>query len=144
LTMERTFPSSETYLVALTVYTTSGASRGAAQLVTPSKLSQSITFTSSPPGSATVGGPTYNVTATGGGSGNPVTFSIDAASTGICSISGSTVSFNAVGSCAVDANQAGGGSYGAALPAQQTFAVAKGSQTIAFTSGAPGSPTVGG
>src|ERR1019366_7831124 len=53
--------------------------------------SQTITFTSTPPASATVGG-SYTVTASGGGSGNAVTFSIDAASAaGAGSISGSAV-----------------------------------------------------
>jgi hypothetical protein len=144
LTLEHTFPSAETYLAALTVFTATGASRGAAQLVTPGKLSQSINFTSSAPAAAVVAGPKYSVAATGGGSGNPVTFTSDPSSAGVCSVVGSTVTFVGAGVCAVDANQAGGGSFTAALPVQQTFAVGRGSQTIAFTSAAPGSATVGG
>jgi hypothetical protein len=43
--------------------------------------------------------------ATGGGSGNPVTFSIDPSSTGSAyTISGSTVTFGQPGSCVIDAN----------------------------------------
>jgi parallel beta-helix repeat protein len=85
---------------------------------------QAITFTSSPPASPTVGG-SYTVSATGGGSGNPVAFSIDASSTsGACSISGATVSFTGVGSCVIDANQAAAGSYSAAPQVQQSFTIA--------------------
>ena len=66
-----------------------------------------------------VGG-TYTVSATGGGSGNPVTFTIDASSTSVCSIAGSTVTFNAACRCVIDANQAGDTAYLAAPQAQQT------------------------
>src|SRR6185295_10897281 len=45
--------------------------------------SQTIRFTSTPPANAVVGGPGYTVTATGGGSGNPVVFSIDQAATAV-------------------------------------------------------------
>ena len=84
---------------------------------------QAITFTSTPPPNATVGG-SYTVSATGGGSGLPVLFSIDASSTsGACSISVATVSFNGAGTCVVDANQAAGGSYSSAPQVQQSFSV---------------------
>jgi hypothetical protein len=96
------------------------------------KESQTITFTSTAP-AATVGGPTYAVTANGGASGNPVTFALDGTSTG-CSLAGSTVSFTAVGTCVINANQAGDADYNAATQAQQSFAVGKGAQAITFTS----------
>lgn len=84
---------------------------------------QTISFTSNPPPGATVGG-TYAVTATGGGSGNPVTFSIDSGSTaGACSITGANVSFTGTGTCIVDANQAAGGTYTAAPQVQQSITV---------------------
>jgi hypothetical protein len=108
------------------------------------KLSQTITFTSTAPGAASVGGATYVVSATGGGSGKPVAFTIDAASSTVCSIAGKTVSFTAVGTCMIDANQAGNATYAAAPQAQQSFSVGKGSQTISFTSTAPGGASVGG
>jgi hypothetical protein len=63
-----------------------------------------------------------------------VSFSIAAASAGVCSISGATVSMVGAGTCVVNANQAGNASYAAASQVQQSFAVAKGSQTITFTS----------
>ncbi len=106
--------------------------------------SQTITFTSTAPANAVVGGATYNVTATGGASGNPVIFSIDATAAGICSIAGSTVSFAAAGTCVIDANQAGNANYTAAPQAQQSFAVGKNNQTITFTSTAPAGAVVAG
>ena len=85
---------------------------------------QNITFTSTPPNPALVGG-TYTVRASGGASGNPVTFSIDPSAKGSCSISGATVTFVAVGTCVIDANQAGNANYEAATQVQQSFAVAR-------------------
>src|SRR5579875_3022221 len=105
---------------------------------------QTITFTSSPPSNAAVGGPTYTVSATGGASGNPVVFTIDASATSVCSISGSTVSFIGAGTCVIDANQAGNANYLAAPQVQQSFAVGQGSQTISFTSSPPSNPVAGG
>ena len=87
------------------------------------------------PARAVVGG-TYPVTATGGASGNPVTFSIDPSAHGGCTISGATVTFVAVGTCVIDANQAGNASYEAAAQVQQSFAVL-GTQSITFTSTPP-------
>ncbi|MFN2606530.1 MAG: hypothetical protein ABR511_01345 [Acidimicrobiales bacterium] len=104
------------------------------------KGAQTITFTSTAPGSATVGGPTYTVTAT---SSSGLTVVITSATTSVCTVSGSTVSFVGAGTCTLNANQAGDAKYNAASQAQQSFAVAKGSQTITFTSTAPGSATVG-
>jgi hypothetical protein len=98
-------------------------------------ISQAISFTSSPP-SAGVVGDTYAVTASGSGSGNPVILSIDPGSASVCSISGSSVTFNNPGSCVIDANQAGNDKYRAAPQAQQTIAVngTKIAQSITFTS----------
>src|SRR5579862_1003591 len=110
---------------------------------TPSKSSQTITFTSTAPSPAAVGGSPYTVTANAS-SGLAVSFSIAAGSAGVCSISGSTVSFIAAGTCVVDADQAGNASYQAAPQVQQSFAVGLQTQTIAFTSTAPGSAGVGG
>ncbi|HEY3567646.1 MAG TPA: Ig-like domain-containing protein [Thermoanaerobaculia bacterium] len=108
------------------------------------KGDQTITFTSTFPATAKVGGPTYTVTATGGASGQPVIFTIDATATSVCSISGSTVSFIGAGTCVIDANQAGNANYNAATQAQQSGPVSKGDQTITFTSTAPVGAAVGG
>ncbi|MFE1574122.1 hypothetical protein ACFIQG_20285 [Comamonas odontotermitis] len=87
------------------------------------KESQAITFTSTPPTQATVAGPTYNVSATGGGSNNPVTFAVDASSSNVCSISGSTLRFTGAGTCLINANQAGNDSFDPAPAQQQSFTV---------------------
>ena len=102
---------------------------------------QSIIFTSTQPNPAVVGG-TYTPTATGGASGNPVAFSVDPTAKGDCTISGGRVTFIAVGTCVIDANQAGSTSYAAATQVQQSFAVV-GSQSITFTS-TPPNPAVAG
>ena len=96
------------------------------------KGDQAIVFTSTAPSGAKVGGSTYAVAATGGGSGNPVTFTVDPSASSVCSIAGSTVSFTAVGTCKVNANQAGNANYEPAAQVQQSFAVAKGDQTVSF------------
>jgi hypothetical protein len=106
--------------------------------LTVGQASQTITFTSTPPSNATVGA-SYTVTATGGPSGNAITFS----TTSACTMSGSTVSFVGVGTCVVDANQAGDADYLAAPQAQQTISVGRAPQTIAFTSSPPADATVG-
>ena len=96
---------------------------------------QTISFTSTPPASAAVGGPTYTVSATAS-TGLAVTFTIDAASAGVCALSGSVVLMIGGGTCTINANQAGNGTYHAAQ-VQQSFSVARGSQTITFTTTPP-------
>ncbi len=107
------------------------------------KGSQTITFTSTAPANAVVAGPTYTVTATAS-SGLPVSFTIDATATSVCSIAGSTVSFTASGTCVIDANQAGDANWNAAPQAAQSFAVSKNNQTITFSSTAPVGAVVAG
>ena len=93
-----------------------------------------ITFTGSVP-TAVVGGATYTPAAT---SPSPVTivFSLDASSTG-CTLSGGVVSFIAVGTCKIDANQAADTDWNAAAQAQRSFAVDKGTPVITFTGSVP-------
>ena len=115
----------------------------AATFVENNKANQTITFTSTAPGSATVGGATYTPTATATST-LAVTITVDSSSSSVCSITSGVVSFNAAGTCKLDANQAGNAVWNAATQVQQNVTVAKGSQTITFTSTAPGSATVGG
>ena len=87
-------------------------------------VTQTITFTSTAPTSPAVGG-TYAVTATAS-SGLPVVFSIDPASTSGCSIQESTVSFSApAGTCVIDADQRGDGSFSSAPRQQQVVTVSE-------------------
>lgn len=93
------------------------------------QLPQAIAFSSSPPSPAVYGG-SYTPAATGGESGNQVTFSIDSASTpGACTISNGTVSYTGTGSCVIDASQAAGNGYTAA-PQQQAIAIGKAALTV--------------
>jgi YVTN family beta-propeller protein len=82
---------------------------------------QAISFTG--PGTGTVGGQA-TLTATGGASGNPVTFTVDPASTpGACAVSGTegtTLTYTGPGTCVINANQAAGSGFAAAPQAQQT------------------------
>ena len=106
------------------------------QSVAVSALSQTVTFTSQQPIPAVVGG-SYDVSATGGGSGQPVIFSVDSSSAGVCSSSGAdgaTITFNAAGTCVIDASQAGNAQYLAAPQVRQSVSVSALSQTINFTS----------
>jgi sugar lactone lactonase YvrE len=91
--------------------------------------SQTITFGTAP--APVYGGGTVTVSATAS-SGLPVSFSVAAASSGVCSVSGSTVTPIAAGSCTIVASQAGNTNYLAATPVNQTFTVAQASQSIAF------------
>jgi hypothetical protein len=56
----------------------------------------------------------------------------------VCTIAGPTVSFIDVGSCVIDANQAGNANYNAASQVQVSFVVSQNNQIISFTSTAPG------
>jgi uncharacterized repeat protein (TIGR01451 family) len=95
---------------------------------------QAIIFTSTPPSPAVNGG-SYTPAATGGGSGNPVTFSIDSASTtGACSLTSGVVSFATAGTCTIDADQAGGSGYADAPQATQTITI---DQAPAFVLASP-------
>ena len=71
------------------------------------RAAQTVTFTSDA-GSPQVG-QTYQVAATGVDSGNPVTFT--SATSGVCSVSGSTVSVLKADICTVRATQAGTSGY---------------------------------
>jgi Bacterial Ig-like domain (group 3)/Immunoglobulin domain/Putative Ig domain len=125
-----TTTASGTYPITITA--DNGVSPAATQSFTliVTTATQTITFTSTPP--AAVVGETYIVSATGGPSGNPVTFSIDPTSAGVCTISGPTVTFTNPGSCLIDAAQAGNAQF---LPAtaSQSVPVSQASTTTTVT-----------
>jgi outer membrane protein OmpA-like peptidoglycan-associated protein len=115
------------------------------QTITVGPADQVIDITSTAP-VAPVVGDTYTPTATGGGSGNPVTFSIDPSSTSGCTYDAGTglVTFAApAGTCVIDANEAGNDSYDAAPQLQQTITVGKRTQTVTFTGTGSASAVVG-
>jgi serine/threonine-protein kinase len=130
--------------VAITVTTPAGTSKITAAdrytYTTQPKPIQSISFTA--PASGTAGG-SAGLSATGGGSGNPIVFSVDASSgPQVCTVSGTTMTYTAAGNCVIDANQAGNRKYAAAPQVQRTITVNGISQSISFT--APASGTVDG
>lgn len=85
--------------------------------------SQAIAFSTTPPVPAYTG-TSYAPAASGGASGNPVTFSIDpSGDAGACSLSGGVVRFLRAGACVLDADQAGSFQYAAAPRVRQTIQV---------------------
>jgi sugar lactone lactonase YvrE len=96
---------------------------------TATQVLQTIVFT--PPNSPVTFGISPNtLSATGGGSGNPVTFSIVS---GPGTISGSTLTITSVGTIVVAANQAGNTNYAAATQVTQSIVVNRATPTITFT-----------
>jgi hypothetical protein len=111
------------------------------QVVSPVPLSQTITFTTPAPATAK-SGDAFTVAATGGGSGNPVTFSVGTGSVCILSGSATYTMISNSGFCYVVANQAGNSNYAAAPQVTETVTavktVTKVAPTVTFT-GAPSS-----
>ncbi len=97
-----------------------GTATGVA-LVNITPAPQAIKFTSAPPSPATVSS-SYAPQATGGNSGNPVVFSVDPSSGGVCTLTGGTITFTGAGTCEIDANQAGNSEYQPGQ-AQQSFSI---------------------
>jgi hypothetical protein len=89
---------------------------------TDSRAGQNVSFTSTAPTGAAYQSAPHAVTASAS-SGLSVELTIDATATSVCSIAGSTVSFIGTGTCVVNADQPGDGSYAAAARVQQMFAV---------------------
>jgi uncharacterized protein YhjY with autotransporter beta-barrel domain len=85
------------------------------------KGNQTVSFTSTAPGGASVGGASYTPTATAS-SGLAATLVLDGTSTG-CVLAGGTVTFNATGTCVINASQAGDTNWNAAPQVQQSFTV---------------------
>jgi hypothetical protein len=82
-------------------------------------INQTINF--SLPASVRFGDPALTLTATGGGSGNAVTF----AANGNCSVAGNLLTTTGAGSCLVTASQAGNASFAPAAPVTLNLSVAK-------------------
>jgi hypothetical protein len=82
-------------------------------------ISQTIAFTP-PPSPVTYGVSPITLSATGGGSGNPVIFSV---LSGPGSVSGNTLTITGVGTVVVAANQAGNASYSAAAQVTESVIV---------------------
>jgi hypothetical protein len=102
--------------IAETIHTSDSVS------IPVSKIAQAIAFTDSLPASAVYSSNlTYAISATGGGSGNAVTFGV----TGPATLTGSTLTITGVGTVVVTANQAGNANYTAATAVTQSVVVNK-------------------
>ena len=102
----------------------------AAQATQPINIafaSQSITFGAAPV--LTFGGGTGSVSATAT---SGLTVSFSSGTPLVCSVSGSTVTPLAAGSCRIVASQAGNSGFAAATPVNQDFSIAKAVQVISF------------
>jgi hypothetical protein len=108
---------------------------GTSSQVTVTLTPQTISFTQMP--AETVG--TQVTLSVGASSGLAVT--LTSATPSVCTVSGLIVTFNAAGTCTIDANQAGNTTYSAAPQVQQSFTVNGEAQTITF--GAIAAQTVG-
>ena len=108
-------------------------------VVAGAPLAQTITFAS--PGNQTLGTAPPALVASAS-SGLPVSFA--SATPGTCTVSGSTLTLVALGTCTVDANQGGNSAYLAAPTVSRSFQVVAApltAQTITFAS--PGNQTLG-
>ncbi|ODR85069.1 putative Ig domain-containing protein [Shewanella xiamenensis] len=110
--------ASYTFTVTATNSAGTGAASGASNSITPA-APQTITFNN--PGAQTFGTtPTLTASSSAGG-GYVVTFT--SSTPGVCTVSGTTLTFVTAGTCTINANQAGDSSYLAAPQVSRSFAV---------------------
>lgn len=99
--------------------------------VTITAGTQAITnFTATPTAPVYSTGGTFAVSANGGGSTSPVVFA--STSPAVCSVSGSTVTMLAAGTCSLTANQAADANYGAAPQQTLNVTIGLGTPTISW------------
>jgi RHS repeat-associated protein len=91
------------------------------------KGTQTITFAAIPGKGFGIAPFTVPVTAS-----SSLGVALTSTTTPVCTVSGSTVTIVALGTCTLAANQAGNTNYNAAAQVTQPFTVAKGAQTITF------------
>lgn len=123
--------------------TYNSAAPQATQSFVVAKAAQAITFTSTAPADAVVGAGGYQPTATGGASGNPVVFTVNATTSANCALSGGSVTYLKAGTCTIDADQAGDADHAAAPTVQQSFAISPAAQAVTITSTPPTGAEVG-
>ncbi|HEY3864490.1 MAG TPA: hypothetical protein VGL54_00205, partial [Solirubrobacteraceae bacterium] len=95
------------------------------------KGNQTITFAKPADKSFGEGSTTLTASASSG-----LSVSFNSKTTSVCTTSGANgekVNFLATGTCTIEATQAGNANWNAAPPIEQSFTIAKGNQTIAFT-----------
>jgi hypothetical protein len=99
-----------------------------------------ITFNSA---SVMTYGQTLAVSAIGGSGSGTISYSVNNQGATGCSLSGTTLSVTASGTCVVAAVKASSLNYNTGTTVTQSITVNKAAQTTTFTSTVPGSPTVG-
>lgn len=99
---------------------------------TIARANQTITFAD--PGAQPFG-QTFQVSATGGASGNPVVFS--STNNGRCTVSGTTVTPVAVDICTIRAQQAGNANYNSATPVERQITITRGNGSLTFPQQGP-------
>ena len=106
--------------------------------LTVTNAGQTITF--APPATATFGDAPITLNATGGPSGNPITYTV----TGPGTLVGNILTLTGAGNVIVTANQAGNANYPAASAVARTITVGQAAQTITFPMPSPtsGSSTI--
>jgi uncharacterized protein YhjY with autotransporter beta-barrel domain len=128
---------------ALTADQAADANYGAAPQVTLNVAiglaAQAITgFAANPAAPVYAPGGTFALSATGGASGNPVVFA--STTTSVCTVSGSTATMLAAGTCSLTANQAGNANYSAAPQVALDVTIGAASQTITNFAANPAAP----
>ncbi|HJR72113.1 MAG TPA: autotransporter domain-containing protein, partial [Luteimonas sp.] len=133
-----TTAGSNTFEVQAT--SSNGFSGSRSYTVTVAKLAQSIgAFAANPAAPVFAPGGTFTVSATGGGSGNPVVFA--STTPAVCTVAGSTVTMQSAGNCALTADQAGNANYDPAPQASLSVTIAAATQAISNFAANPASPT---
>ena len=119
-----------TYSVGVTVTDKDGGSGSGGTTVTVAlPLGQTISFDPLPV--RNFGDPPFSLSATAS-SGLPVSYTVGSGDH--CTIAGSTVTITGAGSCSVTATQPGDGTYAAAAPVAQTFAIGKATPLLVWNS----------
>ncbi|MFZ4521261.1 MAG: beta strand repeat-containing protein, partial [Bacteroidales bacterium] len=126
--------------IAVTSTSTLGGTKaGNYSLTQPTGLTANITtgvqtITFGALASKTYGDAPFVVSATGGASGNPVTFTSSDPTVASCSgTNGATVTIYKAGSCSIYADQAGNSLYAAATQVAQTLTISKANQVITLS-----------
>jgi alpha-tubulin suppressor-like RCC1 family protein len=100
------------------------------------QITQAISVTPAPVTSVVFGAIPVTLSATGGASGNPVTFATTT-SASVCTISDNQVQFTGAGVCNIAANQSGNVNYTAAPTVSFAITIAKVAQNLAFATPLP-------
>jgi len=100
-------------------FTLAASNTATANITDNDKMDQVITFAALP--NKILGDPSFTLTATGGASGNPVTFA--SSNPAVATVSGNVVTIVGVGTVTITASQAGNAIYHAAADVPQSFTV---------------------